>query len=61
MLARGVKLGLRLFYKRNSRPLKLQTFYSFSTNQNKFKTMEEVKELEKKVEAVKVEGKQKNI
>lgn len=61
MLARGIKLGLRLFYKRNSLPLKLQTFYSFSTNQNKFKSMEEVKELEKKVEAVKVEGKQKNI
>lgn len=61
MLARGVNLGLRLFYKRNSLPLKFQTFYSFSTNQNKFKSMEEVKELEKKVEAVKVEGKQKNI
>lgn len=54
-------MGLRLFYKRNSLPLKFQTFYSFSTNQNKFKSMEEVKELEKKVEAVKVEGKQKNI
>lgn len=49
--------GVRLLYKRNSSGFINRPLYTLSTNQNKINNMEDVKDLEKKVEEVKLERK----